>query len=134
MIAGILLLAYELNQNRQMMEAQTRHELSSSIADQLLVIAANPELNDFIYRAETGEPLSGADQSRYWSYAFARLRYWEDVHYQYRAGLFDENEFVAQRESWRQVLRQPGLRQFWGQFRSNFSPEFAADVDALVSD
>ena len=133
-IAGILLLAYELNQNRQMMEAQMRHELSSSIADQLLVIASNAEFNDFIHRAESGEPLSGAERQRYSSYAYARLRYWEDVHYQYRIGLFDETEFAAQRESWRAVLRQAGLRDFWGRSRSNFSPDFAAEIDALVSD
>ena len=131
-IAGILLLAYELNQNRQMMQAQTRHELASSIANQLLTISVNGEYVEFIHRVESGEPATGVEQRRYYGYAFARLRYWEDAHYQYRVGLFDEGEFVAQRESWREVIRQPGMRDFWSRFRSNFSPEFAEEIDELL--
>ena len=38
-IAGILLLVFELQQNRIMMEAQTRHELTASLSDQLLAVA-----------------------------------------------------------------------------------------------
>jgi len=32
-LAGILLLVFELNQNREMMRAQTRSELASSLVD-----------------------------------------------------------------------------------------------------
>ena len=134
-LAGILLLAYELNQNRQMMEAQTRHELSASISDQLLAVAASAEFNNFIYRVETGEPITEEERRRYWGFAFARLRTWEDAHYQYRIGLYDEAEFAAQREGWRGFLAQsPGMREFWDQFRETFSPEFAAEIDVLISE
>ena len=134
-IIGILLLAYELNQNREMMEAQTRHELSSAIADQLLSVAANPELNNFIFRVNAGEPLTEEEQVRYVTFAFSRLRTWEDAHYQYRVGLYDEAEFAAQREGWRGFIQQSrGMREFWEQNRAAFSPEFAAEIDALISD
>ena len=33
-IAGLLLLAFELNQNREITEAQTRHQVSQSMVDQ----------------------------------------------------------------------------------------------------
>ena len=37
-IAGILLLAYELNQNRQMMQAQTRNAISETIVNRFLFL------------------------------------------------------------------------------------------------
>ncbi len=45
-VVGILLLVYELNQNRDMMEAQTRHEIAQSIVEQLGEIASNGDLAD----------------------------------------------------------------------------------------
>jgi hypothetical protein len=65
----------------------------------------------------------------------ALLRYWEDVHYQYRIGLYDEVEFSRQKEAWRAALnRSLGLRAYWCKVRALYSPEFMSEMDALVPD
>jgi hypothetical protein len=65
----------------------------------------------------------------------ALLRYWEDVHYQYRVGLYDEEEFSKQKEAWRSALkRSKGMRNYWCDVRALYSPEYMSEMDELLSD
>ena len=89
-IVGILLLAYELNQNRDMVMAQTRNELSQGITEILLDISNNEERVSIFIRGAAGEDLSEYESAQYQLMTMAELRYHENVHYQYRSGLYDE--------------------------------------------
>ena len=46
-IVGILLLVYELNQNRHMMMAQTRNELAQEVTNILFELQNNAEMAEF---------------------------------------------------------------------------------------
>ena len=95
-VVGILLLVYELNQNRQMMMAQTRHDLSQGTVELLLELA-NGSGADIHTRGNRGEDLTELERARYTLMTIAQFRFHEDVVYQYRNGLFDEDEYQAQR-------------------------------------
>lgn len=132
-LAGIVLLVIELDQNRDMMRAQTRHQIASGIVDLLLVPASNPQLADLMYRAETGGQLTPEERFQFNMRTNALLRYWEDVHYQYRVGLYDETEFSKQREAWRAALdRSIGMRDYWCEVRTLYSPEYMAEMNNLL--
>ena len=133
-IIGILLLVYELNQNREMMEAQTRHEMAQSIVEKLGEIAANADLADLQHRARCGRLESKVDEDRYFSLVNSRLRYWEDAHYQYRQGLYGESEFLTQKEAWRTYIQNRATLENWNRMKGAFSSEFVAEIDALLSD
>ena len=132
-IAGLALLVLELSQSRKIMRAQTRHEIAAGIVDLLLVPAADGDLADLMYRAETGGDLTPEERYRFNMRTNALLRYWEDVHYQYHVGLYDDTEFSKQREAWRAAfVRSEGMRLYWCEVRTLYSPEYVADVDALL--
>jgi hypothetical protein len=132
-IVGLALLLLELNQNREMMRAQTRHEIAMGIVDLLQVPAADEQLADLMYRAETGGELTPQERFRFHMRTNALLRYWEDVHYQYRVGLYDEVEFSKQKEAWRAALvRSEGMRMYWCQVRNLYSPDYASEMNALL--
>ncbi|MGB5353618.1 MAG: hypothetical protein WBN32_08420 [Woeseia sp.] len=132
-LAGLLLLVLELNQNREMMRAQTRHEMAMAIVELLLVPASNEQLADLMYRAETGGEITATERFQFNMRTNALLRYWEDVHYQYRVGLYDEIEFSKQIEAWRAALqRSEGMRVYWCEVRELYSPEYMAEMDALL--
>ena len=132
-IAGILLLAYELNQNRQMMEAQTRNELAMGLVEIQLATAADPnQLAAIVKGRQSIEPTETERLAAEFGLT-ALFRYWENVHYQYRVGLYDETEFATQREAWRAALTGPSPHaEFWCGRRTTYSPEFAADIDSLL--
>ena len=64
----------------------------------------------------------------------AFFRYWEDVHYQFRQGLYDEVEFSRQRDAWQAYAGESAaLVTWWCRNRSQFSPEFAAEFDGILT-
>jgi hypothetical protein len=134
-LAGIILLIVELDQNREMMRAQTRHELAMGIVDLLQVPASNEQLANVMYRAHTGEELSPTELFQFQMRTNALFRYWEDVHYQYRVGLYDEIEFAKQRDAWQASLTNSSRSQtYWCRVRLLYSPEFMAEMDSLLAD
>jgi len=131
-IAGIVFLAVELRQNSQIVRAQSRAQISSESADHIMRRAEDPELVDIQLRANEGNELTPIEQERLNLMRQSTLRRWENIHYQYRQGLYSEEEFVGNTSAWRDVLSNGSYRQFWGNRRDQFSPDFAAELDRLV--
>lgn len=133
-LAGILLVVYELNQNREMMRAQTRHDISSEFVGLMMSVANNEQLANLIRRGDSGEYLTLDEEYRYERYTRGLFRYWENVHYQYRLGLYDELEFVKQRAAWQAYLaRSKGGVARWCAARNQFSPEYRHEMDKLLT-
>jgi hypothetical protein len=132
-VAGIVLLVYELEQNREMMRAQTRNELSVQIVDLLSQVATSDELSSLLFRSESGEPLNDEEIVQFQARALAMLRYFENVHYQYRQGMYDEEEFTAQQEAWRGFMTNAAYVSIWCDWRETFSPDFKVAFEALIS-
>ncbi len=134
-LVGILLLVYELGLNRQMMRAQTRHDLAEAIVGQLTLLATDGELAELIARVDSGAAnVTEVERGRYQAVVNARFRTWEDVHYQYRADLYDESEFVTQTLAWKRFLDSDATQEIWLSTRDFYSPEFAAQIDALLAE
>jgi hypothetical protein len=132
-IAGLVVVVVELNQNQKVQRAQARHELSTTIVNVLMESANNQQLSGVIYRASRGARLSPEEQLQFEMRTNAILRYWEDVHYQYRMGLYDEEEFDRQREAWNVTLRDsPGMQDYWCRVRRLYSPSFADELNRLL--
>jgi hypothetical protein len=132
-LIGIILLIVELDQNRDMMRAQTRHELAMGIVDLLQVPANNEQLADLIYRANSGGEITPRELFQFRLRTNALFRYWENVHYQYRVGLYDENEFSKQRDAWKASITNSILgRAYWCEVRTLYSPEFMSEMNKLL--
>jgi uncharacterized protein (TIGR02246 family) len=132
-LIGIVLVLVELDQNRDMMRAQTRNELAMGIVDLLQTPASNAQLADVLYRAHAGADLTPVESFQFEMRSNALFRYWENVHYQYRVGLYDDVEFARQREAWGASMRNSRLAQeYWCRVRLYYSPEFMAELDSLV--
>jgi hypothetical protein len=133
-IVGILLLVYELNQNREMMKAQTRNEMSQGLIHLFLEFSNDTETASIWRRGRAGEDLTEDEQTRFSLMTFSELRHHENVHYQYRNGLYDQTEYLAQRKAWRGlVFNNKGLVEIYCSYRFSLSSEFVADVDELLT-
>lgn len=134
-LVGLVLVLVELSQNRLMMRAQIRHDLSMGIVEMLNVPANNRQLSDVLYRAQTGEDLNGPDLFQFQLRTNALFRYWENVHYQYRLGLYDRAEFEKQRDAWQAFFAStPPGREYWCAVRTLYSLEFMTEMDQLMVD
>ena len=134
-IAGIFLLVLELNQNRDLMRAQTRNELSAELNTLLGLTIGDAELSDIVVRANAGEQLAPTDAYRLNSRNELVFRYWENVHYQYRQRLYDESEFSRHRDTMAFVLAaNPSLVRYWCEERLLYSVPFMEFMDGLLKE
>lgn len=132
-LIGIILLIVELDQNRDMMRAQTRNEITRATLDMLALWSASPALADAIVRANNGEELSPSEQFTVRARSETVFRLWENIHYQYRQGLYDESEFSASITTFSRILsQQPALMNAWCQTSTMYSVEFAEQLQSLL--
>lgn len=133
-IVGIVFLVFELQQNREMMRAQTRNELSQGIVELMTLVSTDADLANLRRRADSAEELTEDEAYRYRAFTRAMFRYWENVHYQHRLGLYDQAEFEKQRGAWaRYAARSKAMVDFWCEIGDDFSPEFAAEMNGVLS-
>ena len=129
-IIGIVLLVFELSQNRDMMRAQTRNEISRGVVELLSSATTSVELADAWALARQGESLTSAQAVMLEAFSESIFRYWENVHYQYRQGLYDEEEFSKHLETIiGLVSRDTALMNWWCSNHSIYSAAFAEDLN-----
>lgn len=132
-VAGLVIVVLQLYENQRITRAQTRHELSATIVTILSDTANNPQLASVMYRASKGLPLTPVEQFQFEVRSNALLRYWEDVHYQFRMGLYDREEFDHHRDAWAATIRQSkGFVEYWCRVRQLYSPAFANEMNGLL--
>jgi hypothetical protein len=131
-IIGLLMVIMQLQQNRTLMRAQVRHELATTIVDLLNSSASNSQLASVLRRAALGEQLTEDEQFQFQLRSNALLRYWEDVHYQYRLGLYDGIEYERQKAAWKATFANSvAFVHYWSEVRALYSPSFASEIDGL---
>jgi len=130
---GIGLVVLELQQNGEMMRSQTRSQISAEIIELLSDVASDPQLASLIRRADKGEELTPDEWSQYFHRTAAMFRSFENVHYQYRQGMYDETEYLAYQEAWRMFFQNSkSAVVLWCGFQPITSPEFRNAIDALI--
>jgi hypothetical protein len=116
-----------------MVRAQTRNEISQQLTNRLLLIGSNSQGPSLKRRAEAGEELTTDEEYQYFLLFVANKRDWENIHYQYRNGIFDENEFDAERTTWQYLINiDKAFARSWCPTRLNYSPEFVAELESLL--
>jgi hypothetical protein len=131
-ILSIMFLAYQIGEQRELMKAQTRTAISSEIVGLLVSEATDEDLLSAERRSNDGEELSPDDRFRLDRISRAYFRYWENAHYQYRNGLYDETEFAGSRAGWKYRLSRPGVAAVWCDSEEMYSPEFVAEIERLL--
>ena len=134
-LVGIILLIVELNQNREMMRAQIRNDIATQEVQRMENIISNAEIADLLVRDQNGDQLSPGEEMRIRFRRYSSFRSWENVHYQYKLGLFDEAEYMGSRESWQSIMsnRRSYVRH-WCEFRLQTSVDFRTELDSLLDD
>jgi hypothetical protein len=128
-IVGILLLVFELSQNRDMMRAQTRNEISRGVVELLGSPSTNIELADAWSKIRQGDPITPAQGVMLETFSESVFRYWENVHYQYRQGLYEEEEFSKHLDTMIELTtNDEALKSWWCRRQSLYSRPF---VDSL---
>jgi len=131
-IAGIVFLGYELQQNNTLMRAQTRSDIARDVSGLALTTAHSPYLEEMSFAEELERSGGNIGQVRRDLQSIATFRMWENMHYQHRIGLYDDSEFSYEIEAWRANLAREESRSLWCNLRNRYSPEFVETVATLL--
>ena len=131
----MLLVAYELQQNRLATEAQTRADISYMVFEGLQAWADNPTLMQALEKEENGEALTYKEMLILTYSQAGEMRRWENTYYQYERGLFSEAEFVGMQKQWRSRINSSAFQSYWNEERMTFYSEgFAKLIRSLINE
>ncbi len=124
-LVGIILLIFEIDQNRQAIRAQTRNDIAQGAIGVISLSIENPHLADILVRSNRGEELSESEEYMLSSRSETIFRYWENVNYQYRLGSYDEGEYSRHMVTMKVIaMNTASLNQYWCENGSMFSEEY----------
>lgn len=129
-IAGILLLAYELRQNNELMEAEARLHRTNMTIEAWRFTAENAELTELREMEKRGEVLSDADTRRINS---AVMAVFVAIEWAFKELPRESTELAQVREVQRHnFANSPEYRRVWEERKKSFNPEFVQWIEANV--
>ena len=95
---------------------------------------SDSEFSRIMRLADLGEALTPEEKFRYDVRSRTLFRYWENVHYQYKQGLYDETEYQAQKDAWKNYFTSSKrISAVWCSMRTTgFSPTFISEIDGII--
>ena len=136
-LAGIIFLAVEIDQNTNMMRSQTKNAMTENQMSFYALVIENPDMAALLFkgRGTTDTSMYTEEEFNRLSYLFnSQLRMWENEWYQYTQGLFEPEEFEARSAIWRREMGTGRYQRFWNSFRDTYSPDFRILIDELVNE
>ncbi len=133
-VAGIIFLAVELQQNTQAIQAQTRDSITEKQMEYASWVATNRDLAEVYAKGVRSADLDVVERAMWNQYVQGVVREWENSQYQYERGLFTPGEYEARVERWRQSMGNPGYQRYWEGQRQTFAPSFRAEIDRIVAE
>jgi hypothetical protein len=137
-IAGIIFLALELQQNNRLLSAEAQFALRQSEQTRDFMLIESPEMADVLVRARSGEPLSETDEFRLFVLSYNWIKDWEWTFNQIQAGnLPDDGTFLR---GLQRAFRNPEIlyipaeifRETWETAGLQGNPEFVRYVQTNV--
>jgi len=135
-LAGIVFLGLEIQQNTRMIESQTKNSITQNINDIGLAGVENEYTAGVIAKGlrDNIEPGVYQENITWILFAQGNFRNWENEWYQYRNGIFDEEEYEGRRRNMYRNLEFPGFRTYWEDYRQTFSDSFIEQIDLIISE
>ena len=132
-LAGIIFLAYELQQNTVATQLEAASNFNASFSEIELFIAGNPEFAELLARGREGEEFTGVDQLRLTVFYNQILRQWQFTHFQYLSDAVDEDNWQAQRAFMVEIISGDlGLLNHWRNFKHQYSSAFNNVLESIT--
>ncbi len=133
-IAGIVFLAVELQQNNELMGAAARAAQNERIQDFVEQRYTVPGLAEILIKARDGEPLTEVEELKLFSRQLRMLRGFEAQYREYSEGTVEVIPSDWTTYFYEGGLREPPLIGVWDEAKTLLSQEFVQYVDENVVD
>ncbi|PCJ19461.1 MAG: hypothetical protein COA96_16205 [SAR86 cluster bacterium] len=134
-LAGIVFLVYELQQNTLATQLDVASNFQNSFTEIEMLIAGDPEFSELLIKGRESQDISPADQLRLSVFYSNVLRQWQFVHFQYLSNALDEEIWDGQRAYFDQVLDDDlGLFEHWKMSKDHYSLRFNDLLQSMTTE
>jgi hypothetical protein len=135
-IAGILFLGYEIRQNNESLDAESRLNHAMLRVDFSTLLAVDSGLPAIIVKAQANQELDDLE-----AYRLQRFYMRMFIAWQWEWGEHELGRIEAPISAWRAAMRSdsdstlmlyPGVRETWEASKSTFKPDFVQFIDEEV--
>ncbi len=123
-IAGIIFLAIEIQQNNELMASEARFNRLSLQAASITLAVEHPDLAELFVRSQNGGDLTPAETYRlqaYWTRLFANMQW-----------TYLEAHDDLPLETWRRMFQGGFIKAHWETRKPEYNSEFVRFVDENV--
>lgn len=132
-MAGIIFLAYELQQNTVATQLEAATNFQSSFSNIEETIYAHPEFAALLEKGRKDEPLTETEAFRISIFYNNVLRQWQVNHFLYLSGALDQGIWSGNQAFMRQVFGEDiGLLRQWRATQQMYSPAFNEMVATIT--
>ena len=134
-IAGIIFLIIEINQNSLETRLQTESSFQSTFTTVELAAMTDKELLDALLRSQKGELLTDADQLRVLLFYRAVVRGYQNSYYQALSGVLNPQIWEGEKHQMAQSFGfDQGLVSYWRSNQSLYTAEFNLLVTSMIDE
>ncbi|MFT5137215.1 MAG: hypothetical protein ACI8XV_002252 [Arenicella sp.] len=128
-IAGVVFLALEIEQNNELLVQESRYSMIENQKDWKFFLNGNPEIAKLIYASDT-EELSDIEKLRRFDIISGLLLTWQWEWEQSQSGLFGTSELPV--EGFRALWKAQNIQMEWPELKLVLKSEFAGFLEEEV--
>ena len=133
-IVGLIFVGLELRQNTLMQRVTATQTLVVDYENAVDLLAKDAESACIYVRGNNGlDNLTGIEQYRFFVMWFHLLRAAEQLHYYSLEGMVDQRIWRGFQRQLDEVVRYPGVQQYWEMRRDWYSDEFQMFIDQIFA-
>lgn len=132
-VVSLIYLAIQIQRNTSAIRANAAQQVTNRGGEIAEAIASQADLAD-IQRRGLSEPesLTPAERFRFSNIMNTIFRAYENMDYQYRIGLLDEDIWAGLDNNLKQVATRPGFLDWWLSARDGYNQEFRSRINSIV--
>jgi len=132
-VAGLIILAIELNQNTQATITSASSEITNQALEYLSLGLENETIAIALHKLEIGEDLNTYEQGQLRRYHFYNFRIFENAYMQFQRGYFDQSEWTKYRRIIAVRLASDEIaKRMWKSSKGFWTAEFEDEVRNIV--
>jgi hypothetical protein len=129
-VSSLIYVGSEVRQNAKATRAATMNNMMNAWGDAYRGLSESENVGRLVWTgAQNPGELSGADRWRFSIQISALFHNFQNAHYQWKVGVYDEDSWAAQSHYFANLMSLPGIRATWDERQEMFSSDFRNFVE-----
>jgi hypothetical protein len=127
-VISLIYLAIQVRHNTEVARASTRQAIADSTMTAGSDLIHQPQMAEVVVKDLQRRELNFEEHLQLQTRAYLGLRHFENVHYQFRAGMLSPDEWQGFRQNLKWLLRTRSFEDLWAAQKLLFSKAFQEEI------